>query len=144
MSVETHSLISPGSLVKTTRPNFDLNNDWSNDALDTRRWGVQGIILRHHDSHGLYYDVQHADGTEGHYDPSELQVISSELAEIWFFGTNDMIPEHNFPCPVCRKKHAVYYVNMRAFTPCWNCQKKHWHLIKIKSRILRWLLGIRG
>lgn len=42
----------------------------------SRQWGVIGKILRHHDSHGLTYEVQHG-GTTGHYEPRELIVLSN-------------------------------------------------------------------
>ena len=41
-------------------------------AILHRSGGVTGTILRHHDSHGLCYDIEHGDGTEGSYDPEEF------------------------------------------------------------------------
>ena len=71
MTTQKYPPISPGTLVKTTQENSD---DWTKEALKTRRWGVRGAVIAHHDSHGLCYDVRHEDGTRGSYDPSELEV----------------------------------------------------------------------
>jgi len=54
---------------------MDLRNEWTDEGWEKRKWGTQGEILAHHDSHGLCYDVLHEDGTQGCYDPSELKVI---------------------------------------------------------------------
>jgi hypothetical protein len=62
-----------GTRVITTGPNPDVD-DWTDEALKKRRWGVSGSIIKHHDSHGLCYEVMHDDGTIGCYDPSEFQV----------------------------------------------------------------------
>lgn len=64
-----------------------------------------------------------------------------ELAEI-HINNDGMIAEHNFPCPVCQKIHAVLNCNSGVFSPCWECQEKQWFTIQINSRFLRWLLGI--
>ena len=49
--------------------------DWTQDAIEARRWGVTGIILRIHNWHGLCYRVQH-DSPDlpniGYYAPKEL------------------------------------------------------------------------
>jgi hypothetical protein len=66
--------LDPGTKVKTTEPMADLRG-WLPECLASRRWGVKGTILKHHDSHGLSYEVQHDDGTVGHYDPSELELL---------------------------------------------------------------------
>ena len=63
--------LRPGTPVKTTQEDSAVN-DWTEEVKPKRKWGIKGTILRHHDSHGLCYDVQHADGSEGCYDPSEL------------------------------------------------------------------------
>lgn len=67
--------ISPGTIVKTTEPNWDLRSEWTDAGWASRRWGVWGETITHHDSHGLCYDVRHDDGTIGCYNPSELQVV---------------------------------------------------------------------
>lgn len=63
-----------GTRVKTTSKKTP-DREWMPEALVARKWGVTGRIVMHHDSHGLCYDVQHDDGTEGCYDPTEFDVI---------------------------------------------------------------------
>lgn len=53
--------IPHGTPVRTTKDAG--SNDWASEAVTKRRWGVQGVVLNHHDSHGLCYDVRHEDGT---------------------------------------------------------------------------------
>jgi len=48
---------------------------WTTEAKASRKWGVRGKIVAHHDSHGLSYTVRHYNGTIGYYDPSELKVV---------------------------------------------------------------------
>ena len=67
--------IQPGTIVRTTRENKALRGEWTKAAIANRKWGVKGVIVMHHDSHGLCYDVQHEDGTKGSYDPSELEIV---------------------------------------------------------------------
>ena len=64
-----------GTPVRTTRANMSLRKEWTDEAWANRQWGAKGTILKHHDSHGLFYKVQHEDGTVGCYDPSELEVV---------------------------------------------------------------------
>ncbi len=64
--------IKYGTKVVTTEANPEID-DWSKEASCSRQWGVKGTVIMHHDSHGLCYEVEHEDGTIGHYDPSELQ-----------------------------------------------------------------------
>jgi hypothetical protein len=59
--------------VRTTQPNESLRKEWAPEVWEGRQWGVEGEVLAFHDSHGLSYEVQHPDGTVGHYDPSELR-----------------------------------------------------------------------
>jgi len=66
--------ISDGTRVITTQCNPDIN-DWSEEALATRQWGVLGSVIKHHDSHGLCYAILHADGTTGYYDPTEFRAL---------------------------------------------------------------------
>ncbi len=65
--------ISLGTQVRTTEPNESLQG-WTHEAWESRQWGVEGKIIKYHDAHGLSYEVQHPDGTVGHYDPSELEL----------------------------------------------------------------------
>ncbi len=67
--------LDPGMRIRTTQLNESMIREWTAQGLADKRWGVTGMILRHHDSHGLCYDVQHDDGTFGCYDPSEFEVI---------------------------------------------------------------------
>ncbi len=64
--------IKYGTKVVTTEANPEID-DWSEEALHSRQWGVTGDVIMHHDSHGLCYAVEHEDGTIGYYDPSELR-----------------------------------------------------------------------
>ena len=65
--------IDVGTKITTTEANPEVD-DWTEEALQSRQWGVRGVVLTHHDSHGLCYEVQHKDGSVGHYDPSEIDV----------------------------------------------------------------------
>lgn len=76
MSKDKWPPISPGTSVMTTEPNMDKRDKWTDEGWAKRKWGVEGKIITHHDSHGLCYDVRHNDGTVGCYDPSELEVIN--------------------------------------------------------------------
>lgn len=67
--------LNMGTKIRTYKPNWDRRRDWTDDAWAKRRWGVIGIIEAHHDSHGLYYDVRHEDGTMAGYDPGEFDVL---------------------------------------------------------------------
>lgn len=66
--------IDLGMLVRTTQENPEID-DWNEEALASRQWSVEGHIVGHHDSHGLSYEVRHPDGTIGHYDPTEFEVV---------------------------------------------------------------------
>ena len=63
-----------GTGVQTVKPEREAT-DWTAGARLSRRWGVRGHVVAHHDSHGLTYEVRHPDGTIGHYEPHELQVV---------------------------------------------------------------------
>jgi len=75
MSDSKYPPIPRGSVVKTTQPNLALRKEWTDEGWEKRKWNVRGRVVTHHDSHGLCYDVRHDDGTEGCYDPSELEVV---------------------------------------------------------------------
>lgn len=68
--------ISPGTRVKTTQEDSATANSWTKDAQKRRRWGAEGAVITHHDSHGLCYEIRHDDGTVGCYDPSEFDIIA--------------------------------------------------------------------
>lgn len=65
--------LTKGTKVRTLQPTT-LDGEWNEPQ--TRQWGVEGVVLCHHDSHGLCYEVKHADGTIGAYDPDEIEVMS--------------------------------------------------------------------
>lgn len=67
--------LDPGTKLKTTEPNLEKRMEWTEEGWASKKWGVEGEILTHHDSHGLCYDVKHSDGTVGCYDPSEFAVL---------------------------------------------------------------------
>lgn len=41
---------------------------------------------------------------------------------------------HTFPCPVCRKQHAI--LDRGVFEPCWDCQSSGWFLVNTKD--MKW------
>ncbi len=62
--------MNPEVQVRTLEPKAE---DYTAEGEKRRRWGVGGVIIAHHDSHGLCYDVKHDDdGSVGTYDPDEL------------------------------------------------------------------------
>lgn len=74
-------MLPPGTKIQTTKSNG--SGDWQPEAHKTRVWGREGIIIGHHDSHGLVYCVAHfRSGLEGgestiaYYEPGEFQVLS--------------------------------------------------------------------
>ena len=75
MTAQNWPPISAGTLVRTTEPNMELREEWTDEGWAGRKWGVDGRVITHHDSHGLCYEVRHSDGTMGTYDPSELEVV---------------------------------------------------------------------
>lgn len=60
-----------GTRVQTTVD--ACGHDWTHEAQLERKWGVEGTVIDRSDSHGLCYHVRHADGSDGWYDPAELQ-----------------------------------------------------------------------
>ena len=73
-SAKKYSPIASGTKVKTTGEHLS-DIAWSEELQANRKWGVTGTVLRHYCGLGLYYDVRHEDGTEGCYDPSELEIV---------------------------------------------------------------------
>ena len=64
------TILERGARVMTTED--ACRNDWQTERKC--RWGVNGIVLRHSDSHGLCYLVMHLDdGTECWYDHDEVR-----------------------------------------------------------------------
>lgn len=62
--------VFPVVRVKTTFAQHD--DQYTPESKLRRKWNELGIIIAHHDSHGLCYEVRHDDGTIGCYDPDEL------------------------------------------------------------------------
>lgn len=67
--------LAPGTPVRTTTPNEARRREWTEEGWAKKRSGVEGVIVTHHDSHGLCYDIRHNDGTVGCYDPSEFTLL---------------------------------------------------------------------
>lgn len=67
--------IPPGVKVQTLLANEAMRKERTQEGWNSRQWGVEGTVIHHHDSHGLSYEVRHPDGTIGHYDPSEIEVL---------------------------------------------------------------------
>lgn len=78
--------LGPGTRIKTYKPNTDMRGEWTDEAWHSRKWGILGTILRHHDSHGLCYDVRHDDGSEAPYDPSEFDTLPKAATEVVITG----------------------------------------------------------
>ena len=65
-----------GTRVETVKPDQE-SKDWTARALAARKWGVTGTVVKEHDAHGLFYDVEHEDGTMGYYEPRELEAAAA-------------------------------------------------------------------
>lgn len=77
MEEKKYPPISIGTKVKTTNPNMELKEEWTEEAWEKRKWGITGTVIEFHDSHGLYYKVLHEDETTAAYDPTELVIITN-------------------------------------------------------------------
>jgi hypothetical protein len=64
-----------GTVVVTTQSAGA--DDWTREAVASRKWGVEGTVVGEHDEVDVY-DVRHHDGTLGHYEPRELRVATRE------------------------------------------------------------------
>lgn len=60
-----------------------------------------------------------------------------DLAKIEVFTDGGPWADHNMPCAVCRKKHAVLDLSCGIMRPCWGCQGKGWDIHKKKSWVER-------
>lgn len=140
--IETSLPLATRTRVMTTQPNWSLRGDWTDDAWSARQWGVGGIVEAHEDfgEFGQYCVVRHKDGSIARYDPSELKVLEMEIAKI-ILDTDGMITDHNFPCPVCKQRKAVYSCDTGKYNPCNECRRDNWFLIKLDSPLLRWLMS---
>ena len=69
--------IKPGTHVQISDAPGD--EEWRSESQVFRtRWGESGMVVGHHDSHGLYYDVKLSDGWIMPCDPEELTVIKKK------------------------------------------------------------------
>ena len=75
---EGYSRLRPGTWVITFKS--AERDTWTDNTRSACQWGAKGTIVAHHDSHGLCYDVIHADGTTACYDPDELGPYPSCLS----------------------------------------------------------------
>lgn len=68
--------IKNGTRVKAT-VRREGKGDYSDAAIGMRNFcdGRIGVVLKHHDSHGLCYGVEFEKGTLAFYDPEELEVL---------------------------------------------------------------------
>lgn len=70
-------MIPNGTWVRTVAVP-DPPTDWSDKFKRTRRFGVVGVVIHSHDSHGVCYEVRHEDDlTVGAYEPEELAVLEA-------------------------------------------------------------------
>jgi len=104
--------LSVGTKVKTLQPQTP-DREWTSQSLGQRKWGIDGVVIACHDSHGLCYDVRHADGTCGHYASAELETMDLETQ-----GT----------CAICGEPITVLVPDLpRGLVPnrlCSACQAK--------------------
>lgn len=59
----------------------DVSDDWTKEALASRKWGVTGEIVNVSDSHGECFQVLHGDGTYGWYEAQELRRVLSPVGK---------------------------------------------------------------
>ena len=62
-------------IVFTTKLNPNPDGGWTSEFRQKRQsypWGLFGVVVDVHDSHGLYYDVKHEDGVVRQYDHEEF------------------------------------------------------------------------
>ncbi|MEK7612204.1 MAG: hypothetical protein AAB407_02590 [Patescibacteria group bacterium] len=78
MTEERFPPIPTGSLVRTTKPNIALREEWTEEGWQTREWNIEGRTIGYHTAHGLFYFVRHPNGTIGSYDGSELEVVTQK------------------------------------------------------------------
>lgn len=124
-----------GTRVHTVRPARE-SGDWSPEARDSRKWGWLGTVERHHDSHGVTYEVRHVDGSLGHYERRELETLSEDAFRSqrvdWLIGrdrlgrraANELAAvvreEHDPSCSgrgcLCGKEEAERYLRHQAAT----------------------------
>lgn len=47
-----------------------------------------------------------------------------------FMHDSGMVATHNYPCPICKTKHAVFATNYGYFDVCHSCRKDGWFVGK--------------
>lgn len=52
---------------------------------------------------------------------------------------NGLIAEHDMACAVCHQFPAVINCQTGVFSPCWKCQGKGWHIMKLPKFIKRFI-----
>lgn len=75
---ENYPPIDSGTVVKTTQLDEEKARPYTEEGLAGKKWGVEGVVTTHHDSHGLCYDVRHEDGTMGTYEPAEISILEGQ------------------------------------------------------------------
>lgn len=76
LSNEEEEINQNGTRVRTVKDAG--SKDWTNQDRPDVVWGVLGTIVKHSDSHGLVYYVEHdLLDTRAWYEPKEIEVISS-------------------------------------------------------------------
>ena len=105
MSVEQRYIRDTKVLTKSPAG----SNDWSGEARASRKWGVEGVVKVVHDSHGLCYTVQHADGSIGYYNHEELVEVPVEVPKGFHVDVKRLRWPGSFEatCPKCGGKRVV-------------------------------------
>lgn len=64
---------------------------------------------------------------------SELPLAKIEVID------HGICVDHNFPCPICGKKTAVFQMNNGIYTPCWECQTEGYMTLKLPVWLAKWI-----
>lgn len=73
MKTEKYPPLQTGTPVITHWTALE-GDKFTEEAKQNRKWDTKGEVIGHSDSHGLCYEVKHADGTTGWYHPFELSI----------------------------------------------------------------------
>jgi len=71
----------------------------------------------------------HSIDDKGFKYPDDLQPADVNL----YIHPSGMLATHDYSCPICREKHAVFNTNDGTMNPCWGCQKEGYHIVKIEK-----------
>lgn len=74
------SYLQKGARIRTTK--HAGSTDWSDPNRPDAKWGAEGIIIGHSDSHGLIYQVQHDCGGIAWYESAELAPTVAKEREL--------------------------------------------------------------